>query len=54
VTCGCPIATGDGHDFSRLIDEPVPNLAAVIDDLVEGFEDTISQPVLPHELSGFS
>jgi hypothetical protein len=54
VTCGYPIATGDRHDFSRLIDEPVPNLAAVIDDLVEGFEDTISQPVLPHELLGFS
>jgi hypothetical protein len=21
VTCGCPIAAGDGHDFPRLIDE---------------------------------
>jgi hypothetical protein len=41
VICGCPIATGDGHDFSRLIDERVLNLAAMIDDVVEGFEDTI-------------
>jgi hypothetical protein len=42
VTCGYPIATGDGHDFfSRLIDERVPNLAAMINDVVEGFEDPI-------------
>jgi len=27
VTCGCPIAAGDGHDFPRLIDERVPSVA---------------------------
>ena len=31
----------DGHDLPRLIDEGVPGIAAVIDDIVEGFEDTV-------------
>jgi hypothetical protein len=35
VTCACPIAARDGHDFPRLIDERVPSVAAVIDDIVE-------------------
>jgi hypothetical protein len=50
VTCGYPIAARDGHDFPRLINERVPGLAAVIDDVVEGFENSVRQPVLPHEL----
>src|SRR5258708_37940185 len=50
MTCGCPIAAGDGHDFPRLIDERVPGVAAVIDDVVEGFENSVRQPVLPHKL----
>ena len=41
---------GDGHDFPRLIDERIPGVAAVIDDVVEGFENSVRQPVLPHEL----
>jgi hypothetical protein len=28
----------------------VPGVAAVIDDVVEGFEDPVRQPVLTHEL----
>jgi hypothetical protein len=32
VTDDGPIATGDGHDFPRLIDERVPGVAAMIDD----------------------
>jgi hypothetical protein len=50
VTCGCPIAVRDGHDFLRLIDERVPSVAAVIDDVVEGLENSVRGPVLPHEL----
>jgi hypothetical protein len=50
VTYGCPIATRDGHDFPWLLDERVPGVAAVIDDVVEGFENPVRQPVLPHEL----
>jgi hypothetical protein len=41
---------GDGHDFPWLIDEGVPGVAAVIDDVVEGFEDAVRQLVRPHEL----
>jgi hypothetical protein len=47
MTCGCPIAAGDGNDFPRLIDERVPGVAAVIDDVIEGFENSVRQPVLP-------
>jgi hypothetical protein len=43
-------AARDGHDFPWLIDERVPGVAAVIDDVVEGFENSVRQPVLPHEL----
>ena len=45
-----PIAMGDGHDFPRLVDQGVPGVAAVIDDVIEGFEDAVGQPVLAHEL----
>src|ERR1700747_252992 len=45
-----PLADTDGHDAPRLIDEPVPGLAAVVDDVVVGFEDTVRQPVVAHEL----
>src|SRR5262249_18666114 len=49
MTCGCLIAARNGHDFPRLIDERVPSVAAVIDDVVEGFENSVREPVLPHE-----
>src|SRR6266567_4347635 len=50
VTDDRPIAVSDGHDFPGLIDEGVPGVAAVIDDVVERFEDAVRQPVLAHEL----
>jgi hypothetical protein len=31
----------DRHDFPGLIDEGVPGVAAVIDNVVEGFEDSV-------------
>jgi hypothetical protein len=31
----------DGHDFPRPLDERVPGVAAVIDDVVEGFENSV-------------
>src|SRR5579863_10626158 len=40
----------DGHDLPGLIDERVPGVAAVVDDIVEGFEDPVGEPVLSHEL----
>src|SRR6266536_4080288 len=44
VTDDCPIAVGNGHDLPRLIGESVPGVAAVVDDVVEGFEDAVRKP----------
>ena len=45
-----PFTLTNGHDFPGLIDEFVPGEAAVIDDIVVGFEDTVGEPVVAHEL----
>jgi hypothetical protein len=46
----CPLAQSDGHDAPWLVDELVPCLTAVIDEIVIGFEDAIGEPVIAHEL----
>src|SRR5579862_1009024 len=46
----CPIAQSDGHDAPRLVDELVPSIAAVIDDVALGAEDAIGEPVVADEL----
>ena len=45
-----PLAHADGHDAPRLIDEVVPGEAAMVDDVVAGFEDAVRQPVIAHKL----
>ena len=45
-----PLAQSEGHYAPGLIDELVPSLAAVIDEVVIGFEDAIGEPVVAHEL----
>ena len=35
------MAQSDGHDSPGLIDEIVPSLAAVVDEIVVGFEDAV-------------
>ena len=45
-----PVAQSDGHDPPGLVDEAVPGVAAVIDDVDVAGEDTVRQPVVPHEL----
>jgi hypothetical protein len=45
-----PLAQSDGHDAPRLVDELVPCLAAVVDEIVIGFEDAIGEPVVAHKL----
>ena len=50
MTYDYPVAACDGHDFPRLIDKRVPGVAAVVDDVVEGFENPVGKPVLSHEL----
>ena len=39
-----PLAQPDGHDFPRTVDEHIPGIAAVIDDIVVGFEDAVREP----------
>ena len=45
-----PLAHPNGHDAPGLIDELVPGLAAVIDEIVIGFEDAVGEPVIAHKL----
>jgi len=45
-----PIAQAERHDAPGLIGELVPGIAAVVDDVVEGFEDPVREPVFAHEL----
>src|SRR3712207_6095915 len=45
-----PIARAEGHDAPRLVDEPVPGVAAVVDDGLAGREDPVREPVVAHEL----
>jgi hypothetical protein len=45
-----PLAQSDGHDAPGLVDELVPSLAAMIDEIVVGFEDAVGEPVVAHEL----
>ena len=45
-----PFPASDGHDPPRLIDELVPSLAAMVDDVVMGCEDAVGEPVVAHEL----
>src|SRR5213076_2978506 len=50
LTDVCPVATSDGEDFPWLGDEGIPGVAAVIENVVEGFENAVREPVLAHEL----
>ena len=45
-----PLAQADGHDAPWLIDEAVPGVAAVVDDVVVGREDAVREPIVAHEL----
>jgi len=36
-----PVTAGNGHDLPWLLDQRVPGVAAVIDDVVERFEDAV-------------
>jgi hypothetical protein len=45
-----PLAQSDGHDPPGLIDELVPSLAAMVDEIVVGFEDAVGEPVVAHKL----
>jgi hypothetical protein len=44
------LAQSDGYDAPRLIDELIPSITAVVDEIVIGFEDAIGESVVAHEL----
>ena len=45
-----PLTQTNGHDFRGLIDAFVLGEAAVIDDIVTGFEDAVGEPVVALQL----
>ncbi len=44
------IPGSNGHDFPGLVDEKVPGVAAVFEDIVVGCEDPVREPVVADEL----
>src|SRR3984885_6663489 len=49
-----PIAKAYGHDPPGLIDEVVPSLAAMVDDVVAGFEDRFESQLSRRNCQTFS
>jgi hypothetical protein len=45
-----PFAHSDGHDGPRLIDEFVPGVAAMVEQVFVGGEDPVGEPVVAQEL----
>ncbi len=45
-----PVAQSEGHDRPGLVHEPVPSIAAVVEDVGVGGEDPVRQLVVAHEL----
>ena len=45
-----PVAQSDGHDAPGLVDELVPGVAAVSDDVVVAFEHVVGEPIVAQEL----
>jgi len=45
-----PIASVDGHTYPWLISDIFPDVSAVVDDVVVGFEDSVPEPIVAHEL----
>jgi hypothetical protein len=42
-----PLAQPDGHDLPGAVDKGIPSVAAVIDDIVVGFEDAVGDSFIP-------
>ena len=45
-----PLAQSNGHDAPGLIDKLVPSLAAMINEIIVGFEDAVREPIIAHVL----
>ncbi len=48
----CPLAHSDGHNFPRPVDEVVPGVTAMVDDIPIGREDPVREPVGADKLPG--
>ena len=46
----CRAAQADGHNAPGLIDRTDPGEAALVEDVGVGYEDSVRQPVVAHEL----
>ncbi len=46
----CPLAHSDGHNFPRPLDEVVPGVTAMVEDILIGREDPVREPVVADEL----
>jgi len=45
-----PVSQPDGHDAPWLVDDGVPSLAAQVEELVIGGEDSVGEEIVAHEL----
>lgn len=45
-----PGAQSVGNDAPGSVDEDIPGLAAVVEDVGVGFKDAVAEPVVAHEL----
>ncbi len=45
-----PFTGSDRHDFPRRVDELVPSITAVVEDIRVGLEDPVREPVVANEL----
>lgn len=45
-----PVAQSDRHDAPGLVDDGVPGVTAVVEDVGVGCEDAVAEPVVAHEL----
>src|SRR5215204_3518276 len=49
-----PVSEADGHDEPGLVDELVPSVTAVINNLLVGTQDPVGEPVVAHDCQTFS
>ncbi len=45
-----PVPGSDRHDFPGLVDEAVPGVAGMVEDIFVGPEDPVREPVVTDEL----
>ena len=45
-----PLSQSDGHDPPGLIGKLIPSFAAMVDEIIVGFEDAVREPIVAHEL----